>query len=285
MNEIEAFIREYAAEIGMDPDVAVRAAMSEGGLTDPFQQSHAMKNGVREPSYGPLQLLIGGPGTGFGEGVGNRALAAGIDPRKDWQAATRFGLDYANQRGWGEWYGPRKAGIGRFEGIAGRPQPKQYALSVEAGLPPLDPLGSQVNRSQASINQPPQSISGIGAPGTYAGIKPATARPGGPVEAAGGGMGNEAGQAAAGAAGASPGRQQERKDWWDQHFKPDAKAMGEAMAGMGAGLPAAAGGGRGYPGAARVDAPDAGPLNMQMAEMQRMALAEAMAKLNAGRLF
>lgn len=123
MNEIEAYIRQSALQHGIDPDVAVRVAMSEGGLHDPVRQSEYAKGGYREPSYGPFQLLIGGPGTGFGGGLGNRALAAGIDPRdpKQWQQAVDFALAEAGKRGWGQWYGAAKAGIGNYQGIGKHP--------------------------------------------------------------------------------------------------------------------------------------------------------------------
>lgn len=258
MNEIEAFIRDYAAQIGMDPDVAVRAARSEGGLTDPFQQSLAMKNGIREPSYGPFQLLIGGPGTGFGEGVGNRALAAGIDPRKDWQAATRFGMDYANQRGWGEWYGPRKAGIGRFEGIAGRAQPKQYALTPPdpyADLPD-GPKGQEEYKRPAPPLPPPYDVADrpIADPQTEA-KNPLTAL---------------------------------FKPKVEEKQKPTlAKALGAGISQLGS----AGGGGGGYqptarPAAARIDAEaPIAPFDAQQVETQRQMLALAMQRLNSGRLF
>lgn len=123
MNEIEAYIRQSAAQHGIDPDVAVRVAMSEGGLHDPVRQSDYAKGGHREPSFGPFQLLIGGPGTGFGGGLGNRALAAGIDPRdpKQWQKGVDYALAEAGKRGWGQWYGAAKAGIGNYAGIGEHP--------------------------------------------------------------------------------------------------------------------------------------------------------------------
>ena len=72
---IEAYIRQAAIARGIDPDIAVRVARSEGGLSDPVRQSDVVKGGVREQSYGPFQLYMAG-------GLGSRALAAGIDPRR-----------------------------------------------------------------------------------------------------------------------------------------------------------------------------------------------------------
>ncbi len=112
MNELEQYILAAAAKRGIDPQVALRVARSEGGLDDPFQQSNVIKNGQREPSFGPFQLFMGG-------GMGNEAMAAGIDPRKDWRGGVDFALDGAAKTGWGPWYGAKAAGIGPREGIRG----------------------------------------------------------------------------------------------------------------------------------------------------------------------
>jgi hypothetical protein len=138
VNEIEAHIRQSAQARGIDPDVAVRVAMSEGGLKDPVRQSDFVKNGVREQSYGPFQLYMGG-------GLGNRALAAGIDPRdpEQWRAGIDFALDEAAKRGWGQWYGAARVGIGNHEGIGGataKSQTTPYAL--KAGHPPNPQVGT-----------------------------------------------------------------------------------------------------------------------------------------------
>jgi hypothetical protein len=123
MSPLENYIRQAAAARGIDPDIAVRVARSEGGLNDPIRQSLVMKNGRQEPSYGPFQLLVGGGETGFPEGLGNRALAAGIDPRNpaDAYRGIDFALDTAAKTGWGQWYGAKAAGLDNFAGIGGRP--------------------------------------------------------------------------------------------------------------------------------------------------------------------
>lgn len=116
---MEAYIRRSAGQRGIDPDVAVRVARSEG-LQRGTWQSNVTRKGTREPSYGPFQLLVGGKGTGFPEGVGNRFLdATGLDPADpaNWQQGIDFALDTAGKQGWGQWYGSRAAGIGPFQGI------------------------------------------------------------------------------------------------------------------------------------------------------------------------
>ena len=61
MSPVEAFIRQAAIARGINPDIAVRVAMSEGGVVDPFRHSDVVnKRGIREESYGPFQMLMTG---------------------------------------------------------------------------------------------------------------------------------------------------------------------------------------------------------------------------------
>ncbi|MDX0889676.1 phage tail tape measure protein [Sinorhizobium medicae] len=111
--EIASYIAKAAAARGIDPDIALRVAKSEGGLNSWNLQSNYVKNGVREPSFGPFQLYKGG-------GLGNRFMAqTGLDPAdaSAGPAGIDFALDEARKSGWGAWYGAKKAGIGNFEGI------------------------------------------------------------------------------------------------------------------------------------------------------------------------
>jgi hypothetical protein len=114
-----SFIQQYASAIGIDPSVALRVARSEG-LGAGIWQSNLFKNGVREPSFGPFQLLKGGQGTGFGAGLGNKFMEqTGLDPANpgNWRQSTAFALDQAKSNGWGAWYGAKNSGIGTWEGI------------------------------------------------------------------------------------------------------------------------------------------------------------------------
>lgn len=133
---IEAYIRHAAKQRGIDPEVAVKVAKSEGGVSDPTRQSDVVKDGVREQSYGPFQLYMNG-------GLGNEAMAAGIDPRKDWQRGIDFALDKAKEGGWGPWYGAAKAGIGERDGIGG-PQALAEPTGASQGvqMAQSDPAGS-----------------------------------------------------------------------------------------------------------------------------------------------
>lgn len=122
MADLRQYIIQAAKARGIDPNVALEVARREGGFKDPTLQSFAKKNGIREPSYGPFQLLVGGEGTGYPLGLGNDALKAGIDPRNPDHAlkGIDFALDTAARDGWGRWYGAKAAGITGMEGINGR---------------------------------------------------------------------------------------------------------------------------------------------------------------------
>lgn len=135
--ELENYIRQAAIQRGIDPDVALRVARSEGGVNDPVRQSDARKNGIREPSYGPFQLLVGGGNTGFPTGMGNDFISKyGVSP-SDPSAAYKgidFALDGARDKGWGAWYGAKAQGITGKMGIGGSPSPAANdALDINKG--------------------------------------------------------------------------------------------------------------------------------------------------------
>lgn len=112
--EVADYIKKAAAARGIDPNVALAVAKSEGGLNSWNLQSQVMKNGVQEPSFGPYQLYMGG-------GLGNDFLKqTGLDPRlaSNGPAGVDFALDYAAKNGWGAWYGAKNSGIGNWDGIA-----------------------------------------------------------------------------------------------------------------------------------------------------------------------
>ena len=90
MNETERFIRDYAISIGLNPDVVMQVVLAEGGrqsLTDLTRAHIPIDKKDDEISIGPLQLNMK-------RGLGQRALAAGIDARDPKQAyeALKFGL-------------------------------------------------------------------------------------------------------------------------------------------------------------------------------------------------
>lgn len=151
---IEAYIRHAAQKRGIDPEVAVKVAMSEGGVTDPTRQSDVVKDGVREQSYGPFQLYMGG-------GLGNEfQQATGMHPSDPgaWQKGIDFALDKAKEGGWGPWYGADAAGIGARDGIGG-PQAAMTGSepSQGGGVPQSAPAGPQ----GGSLLPPPDVMRGL----------------------------------------------------------------------------------------------------------------------------
>lgn len=145
--EIETYIRDSAARHGVDPNVAVRVAKSEGGLTDPYRQGEAMLTYGREESYGPFQLHM------RQGGVGVRALRDGIDPRKDWKGGVDYAMQEASQRGWGQWFGAAKAGIGDWDGIGGR-RTASAAPAASSAAPEAREPRRREERSAAAIPMP-----------------------------------------------------------------------------------------------------------------------------------
>ncbi|MXN45926.1 hypothetical protein GR138_12050 [Shinella kummerowiae] len=111
--DIASYITQAAIKRGIDPAIALKVAKSEGGLDSWNLQSSFVKNGVREPSYGPYQLYMGG-------GLGNAfQKQTGLDPRlaANGPAGVDFALDNAKKSGWGAWYGAAKVGVGNWDGI------------------------------------------------------------------------------------------------------------------------------------------------------------------------
>lgn len=147
VDALRAYIQRRAAEIGIDPDTATRVAQSEG-LGKGIWQSNVMKDGVREPSYGPWQFLMGGKGTGFSEGLGNRYMeSTGRDPRDvgNIYSMTDFALNQAKKNGWADWYGARDSGIGRWQGISNRGAQGLTLNSNNVGPPPGGIVGGPMN--------------------------------------------------------------------------------------------------------------------------------------------
>jgi hypothetical protein len=107
----EAFIRSTAASLGIDPDIAVRVAKSEGfnGFT-----------GDNGTSFGDFQLHVT-PG-GRGGAVGDQFKKwTGLDPSDpaNEQRADKFALEWAQNNGWHDFHGAARSGIGDHAGIGG----------------------------------------------------------------------------------------------------------------------------------------------------------------------
>ena len=139
--EIASYIAKAAAARGIDPNVALAVAKSEGGLKSWNLQSGVMKNGVQEPSFGPFQLYKGG-------GLGNDFMRkTGMDPAlaQNGPAGVDFALDHASKNGWGAWYGAKNTGIGNFEGIG------KGAGSASAALEKLAGASNETTKGLGSL--------------------------------------------------------------------------------------------------------------------------------------
>lgn len=107
--EKEAFIRSEAARRGIDPNVAMAVAKSEG-FNNPV--------GDNGTSFGAFQLHLT-PG-GRGGAVGDQfAKSTGLDVRDpaNERAAIQFALDDVKAHGWGAYHGAANSGIGAWAGV------------------------------------------------------------------------------------------------------------------------------------------------------------------------
>jgi hypothetical protein len=166
INDMEQYIRLAARARGIDPDVAVRVARSEGLARDTWQSNVRTSRG-REPSYGPFQLLEGGQ-NGWPTGLGNAFRArTGLDPSdpNNGRAGVDFALDTAAREGWGQWYGAKAAGINNFAGIGSNAAPR--------GVQSISPPGNGVAPSDLVI-PPVMASNGIPVGTTLNSIPPTT---------------------------------------------------------------------------------------------------------------
>jgi hypothetical protein len=123
------YIGQGAAKRGMDPEVAIKVARSEG-LAPGIWQSNLDYKGKQERSYGPFQMFIDG-------GLGNSFQKdTGLDPAdpKNVLQTIDYALDHAKQNGWGAWHGWKGdewAGINR----SGRSDTSPYTYTPSGTAP------------------------------------------------------------------------------------------------------------------------------------------------------
>jgi len=142
--KMEAYIREQAKLRGMDPEIAVKVAKSEG-LQPGTWQSTFMKDGKQEESYGPFQLFMGG-------GLGNEfQQKTGLDPSNPETAFAQvpFALDKAKEGGWGPWYGAKRVGItDPWTGIKGSPASDVQITPASDTSPMPTPSSKDIEQEQ-----------------------------------------------------------------------------------------------------------------------------------------
>ena len=149
VQEMEAYIRQAAQARGIDPDIAVRVARSEG-LAPKTWQSNVMLDYGREQSYGPFQLHVAPEGRK--PGMGNDFVkATGLNPAdpSTWKQGVDFALDNAAKGGWAPWFGRKNVGVGVWDGIAGA-----QALGVSP-VAPAQPQGAGPGRGTMAGYQKP----------------------------------------------------------------------------------------------------------------------------------
>ncbi|NEI60909.1 hypothetical protein [Rhizobium leguminosarum] len=155
LGDIASYITKAATQRGIDPNTALKVARSEGGLDSWNLQSGYIKNGVREPSFGPYQLYTNG-------GLGNQFMAkTGLDPRlaANGPAGVDFALDHAAKNGWGSWYGAAKVGVGKWDGIGtggnvggAADAVNKLANSAGAATKGLDTLGGGLGKIGSALS-------------------------------------------------------------------------------------------------------------------------------------
>ena len=150
MTDIEQFIREAAAARGINPDIAVRVANTEGGVTEPARLGDfSGPPWYSGKSWWALQLHYGGAGTPYAAWGGSAGMGNGFTTLTGWQPgdpaawrdAARYGLNRARTGGWGAWYGAASVGITAYMGID-RQQPWDATAEVwdyETGAAPSLP--------------------------------------------------------------------------------------------------------------------------------------------------
>lgn len=108
----EAYIRQRAIAYGIDPNVAVRVARSEGLNALADRQGGLGDQGT---SGGDFQLHVGG---GLGDEFRRLTGLDPLDPA-NWQAEDDFALSQASRGGWTPWHGATRIGVTPWEGISG----------------------------------------------------------------------------------------------------------------------------------------------------------------------
>ena len=107
--EKETFIRSEAVKRGIDPNVAMATARSEGF------SSFLGDNGTSGSAF-QLHVTPGGRGNAVGDQFKKATGLNPLDPANE-RAAIRFALDDARAHGWGAYHGAANTGIGAWAGI------------------------------------------------------------------------------------------------------------------------------------------------------------------------
>lgn len=146
MDPIESYIRQAATQRGIDPDVAVQVAKSEG----------INYTGDQGSSFGPFQLHYGGVASGGNavSGLGDQFTAqTGLhanDPSTI-PAQIDFALDNAAKNGWGAWH------AWHGDPYAGIPQGGKMATNAPPAAPMSDAEAAQFLQSRETAKSTPSA--------------------------------------------------------------------------------------------------------------------------------
>jgi hypothetical protein len=166
------YIRETAAKYGVDPDVAVKVAGSEGLKTF---------SGDGGKSGGAFQLYTGG---GMGNDFQKETGLDPLDPKNE-KATIDYALKNVPKTGWTPFHGARRAGIGERDGILADNSPATNGpTGLLAPIPTVPPVPMPVARPAGAPAIPMPVASPDGTPA----VPMPVATP--PVRLAYGGTGN-----------------------------------------------------------------------------------------------
>lgn len=172
------YIRQAAILRGINPDIALRVANSEGGLDTDRRGTFSTGS-----SWWPFQLHYGGLGTpyeylGTQAGMGNDFTAqTGFKPgdAAAWEASIDYALDHALTDSWSKWYGAAGVGIGPWEGLPAHAEGGTIdRLTMLVDMSTGKPYGTAGERGEELIipkvadslvnlrSEQPAALSGIG---------------------------------------------------------------------------------------------------------------------------
>ena len=132
-------IRQTAGKYGIDPDIAVRVARSEGGAERSGAPVRRGQERQARALLWPVPALHGRRSRQPGAGGGHRSA----QPRAHRAELIDFALKEASQKGWGQWYGAKRVGIGNYQGIGrtgGDPNAATPAFSPAGGSNAATPV-------------------------------------------------------------------------------------------------------------------------------------------------
>lgn len=127
---MEREIRKEASRRGIDPEVAVAVAKSEGLRPNTWQSTISGGGGPgnREASFGPFQLNDFGMGKEFTNATGLRA-----DDPSTWREQISFVLDRVTSTGWEPFHGAARVGIGSRQGLPASATPVGFGGGLSTG--------------------------------------------------------------------------------------------------------------------------------------------------------